>query len=248
MQTAFTLARVEADPRRPSGRILLLGPQEASYSDLVDPTRLEWSYVRRIGDVIDLFRPPSSAADVVHVGGGAGTLARYVAATRSGSWQELYEIDPGVTALAREHLGLRPSPWLRVRTGDAAALLRRRADESADLVIGDAFEGSPASVPPVLLTEDHAEEVRRVLRPGGVYVVNVVDEPALSIVREQAALLRERFAHVLAIAPRKVLRRRAGGNVLLVASAQPLPLDALARRAAASLDRELVVDAGTFLG
>ena len=246
MQTAFTLARVEPDPRRASGRILLLGPQEASYSDLVDPTRLEWSYVRRIGDVVDLFRPPASAIDAVHIGGGAGTLARYIAATRSRSSQELYELDPDVAALAREHLGLRSGPRLRVRVGEGAALLRRRADVSADLVIGDAFTGP--DVPQVLLTEEHASEVRRVLRPGGVYVLNLVDRPTLEVVRSQVALLRARFAHVAAIAPRKVLRGRAGGNVLLVASAAPLPLEALAERAAVSMDREQVVDAGTVLG
>ena len=246
VRTAFALARVERDPRRPSGRVLLLGQQEASYSDVADPSRLEWSYVRRIGDVVDLYRPPRSAVDVVHVGGGAGTLARYVAATRPGSRQELYEIDHDVAKLAREHLGLRPGPRLRVRVGDGAALLRRRAGASADLVIGDAFTGP--LVPPALLAPEHAAEVRRVLRPSGVYVVNLVDQRDLADAAGQSRRLRGLYAHVAAIAPRKVLRRRAAGNVILVASAAPLPLRALARRASASLDREQVVDAGTFLG
>ena len=248
MQTEHALARVEGDPHRPSGRVLLLGPQEASYSDVADPTRLAWSYVRRIGDVVDTFRPASSAVDVVHIGGGAGTLARYVAATRPGSRQELYELDAGVAALAREHLGLRSAPRLRVRIGEGSALLRRRAEGSADLVIGDAFEGTPPEVPAALLTPAHAVEVHRVLRGSGVYVLNLVALPDLSVAREQSALLRGVFRHVAAIAPRKVLRGRAGGNILLVASDGRLPLTALARRAAASLEREHVVDAGTVLG
>jgi hypothetical protein len=85
--------------------------------------------------------------------------------------------------------------------------------------------------------------VRRVLRPAGTYVLNLVDRPALADVSVQAAILLDLFTHVLAIAPRKVLRRRAGGNVLLVASSHPLPEAALRERAAASMDREHVVDA-----
>ena len=65
--------------------------------------------------------------------------------------------------VAREHLGLRTHPRLRVRIGDAAALLPRRADASADLVIGDAFVG--LDVPAALTTRAFAAEVRRVLRP-----------------------------------------------------------------------------------
>ena len=37
------------------------------------------------------------------------------------------------------------------------------------------------------------------------------------------------------------MRNRAGGNVILVASAEPVPLAELAHRAAGSLDREEVM-------
>src|SRR4051794_35643308 len=81
------LIRVEPDAHRPAGRTLILGDQDASYVDVADPTHLEWPYVRRIGDVIDVLRPAGSAIDAVHLGGGAATLARYVEATRPRSKQ-----------------------------------------------------------------------------------------------------------------------------------------------------------------
>jgi SAM-dependent methyltransferase len=222
--TSLGRARVEPDPRRPGGRTLVVDEREASYLDLDDPSLLAWPYVRRIGDVIDAFRPPGTAIDAVHLGGGACTLARYVAATRPRSAQEVIEIDEGLVAFARAHLGLRTSPRLRVRVGDAVALLPRRPDRSVDLVVGDAFDGP--DVPPALLTAPFAREVARVLRPRGVYVLNVVDAPPLPVARAAAGALRS----------------RGHGNVVLVASSGALPVAALRARAAASPDREEVLD------
>ena len=83
-----------------------------------------------------------------------------------------------MVALAREHLGLRGFPGLqgqgRRRGRDDRAGGRER---SADLVIGDAFDGP--HVPAQLSTAAFVAEVRRVLRPSGVYALNVIDVPPL---------------------------------------------------------------------
>jgi spermidine synthase len=238
VRTAFALAEVVPDPRRPSARTLLLDGREAGQVDLADPRRLGFAYMRRIADLIDAFRPPGAGIDVVHVGGGAFALARYVGATRPRSRQEVLELDPGVVGLARAHLGLRPSPRLRVRVGDAAELLARRAERSADLVIGDAFDGP--DVPAQLAGEAFARDVARVLRPSGVYALNVIDVPPNDAVRAHDAVLRAVFAQVVWVAPPGVLRARAPGNVVLLGSAAPLPLAALERSAAAAVPRERV--------
>lgn len=241
--TPFATARIESDPRRPGGRTLLLDQHEASHVDVDDPTHLDWPYVRRIGDVIDAFRPAGTAIDAVHLGGGACTLARYVLATRPRSTNEVYELDPGVLTLAREHLGLRTGPRLRVRVGDAAQLLATRDDASADLVVGDAFERQ--EIPPAITSPAFvAGHVRRVLRPAGVFALNVVDDRGWPIARGHVTTLSAAFGHVAAIVPRAIARHRAAGNVVLVAGADPLPLPTLRARAAGSLDREEVVEAG----
>jgi spermidine synthase len=239
VRTPFALAEVVPDPRRPSARTLLLDGREAGQVDLADPRRLGFAYMRRIADLIDAFRPPGTRIDVVHVGGGAFALARYVAATRPRSGQEVLELDPGVVGLAREHLGLRPSPRLRVRVGDAAELLGRRADRSADLVIGDAFDGP--DVPAQLAGDAFARDVARVLKPSGVYALNVIDVPPNEAVRAHDAVLRAVFAHLAWVAAPGVLRARAPGNVVLLASAAPLPLAALGRSATAAVPREQVL-------
>jgi spermidine synthase len=241
LRTPFALAEVVADPFRPTTRTLLLDGREAGQVDVVDPLRLTFAYMRRIADVIDAFRPPGAAIDALHVGGGAFALPRYLGATRPGSRSLVLELDPGVVRLAREQLGLRPQPRLKVRIGDAAEQIAELPDRSADLVIGDAFDGP--HVPARLSGPEFVAQVRRVLRPSGVYVLNVIDVPPLEEVRAHAAVLRDAFAHQLWIAPPGVLRARAPGNVVLVASAAALPVAALRRAATAAVPREQVLAA-----
>jgi hypothetical protein len=239
LRTAYALAEVVADPFHPAARTLVLDGREAGQVDVGDPRRLAFAYMRRIADLIDAFRPPGAGIDALHLGGGAFALPRYVAATRPASRSEVYELDPGVVELAREHLGLRPSPRLRVKIGDAGQLLRARPDRCADLVIGDAFDGP--HVPEQLAGADFAAEVRRVLRPAGVYALNVIDVPPLEETRAHAAVLEQAFANVLWIGPAGVLRGRAPGNVVLLASGAPLPLAALRRAATSAVPREQVL-------
>ncbi|HEX6755670.1 MAG TPA: fused MFS/spermidine synthase [Mycobacteriales bacterium] len=243
IRTSHTVASIEGDPSRPGGRMLFLDGHESSYVDLADPTHLEFGYVRRIGDLLDLIRPPRQPIDVLHIGGGGFTLPRYVAATRPRSRQQVYEYDGGLVVLAREHLGLRPTPGLKVRVGDARARLEERPDGSADVVIGDAFSG--VVVPPHLATLEFAEQVRRVLRPDGAYVLNVIDCPPLRVSRAEAATLLAAFEHVVLTADRDLLRERDAGNVVFVASGAPLPEAAIARAAARGpLPEEMLDRAG----
>jgi threonyl-tRNA synthetase len=230
VRTDLAFAEVRVDRERPSGRVLLLDGRDASHVDLEDPTRLAWEYVRRLGDLLDLAAPPRTGVDVVHVGGGACTLARYVAATRPGSRQLVLEPDAALVALAREALGLRTSARLRVKAQDGRSGLQARAPASADAIVLDAFVGP--EVPPELTTPGFAAAARRALRPGGLLAANVVDEPPLARARALLATLADAFAHVLVVAPNRLLRGRAAGNVVLAASDSPLPVCALAERAA----------------
>jgi spermidine synthase len=238
VRTAYAVAEVVADQFRPSTRTLLLDGREAGQVDLDDPRRLTFAYMRRIADLIDAFRPTGSGIDALHLGGGAFALPRYLAATRPASSSEVFELDPGVVALARAHLRLRTTPRLRVKVGDAADLLPAKPDASADLVIGDAFDGP--HVPERLATADFVSQVKRVLRSSGVYALNVIDVPPLDEARAHAGLLRDAFATVLWVAPPGVLRARAPGNVVLIAGDGELPVAALQRAAAAAVPREQV--------
>jgi len=240
VRTDFATAQIEVDPSRPWRRLLRLDGHEASHVDLRDPRRIEFPYVRRVADVADLMADPGEPLDAVHLGGGAFTLPRYLAATRPGSRSEAFEHDEALVALAREHLGLRPTPRMRVRILDARAGLAHRADASADLVVLDAFDGP--LVPEHLTTLEFLAEVRRVLRPGGVFAGNAIDVSPLQFARAFAATVLAAFPRALLVADRRVLRGTGdGGNLVLVASAAPLPVHALRARAATAPDPEQLV-------
>ncbi|MEW2285458.1 fused MFS/spermidine synthase [Streptomyces sp. NPDC047841] len=224
------LAQLVPDPDRARAWTLLIDGAPQSHVDLDDPAYLSFEYQRRLGHVIDLAAPPGKPVHAVHLGGGALTLARYVAATRPRSTQQVVERDESLVRLVRRELPLDPGARIRVRATDARAGLAKVPDGWADLVVADVFSG--ARTPAHLTSTEFLDEVRRALKPSGVYTANLADGPPLAHLRGQIATAAARFAELALIADAAVLRGKRFGNAVLVASGLPLPLAELTRRAA----------------
>jgi hypothetical protein len=245
VETAYHCASVRADPANPTGRLLLLNSAHHSYVDLADPRYLQFAYTRWIGAVADVLAPPGRPLDALHLGGGGFTVPRYLAATRPGTVSEVYELDGGLVDLARRELDLYTGPELRVAVGDARVLIGNRPDGSADLVVGDAF--GHLVVPWHLATREMAAQVRRVVRPSGLYVQNVIDYPPLRFIRAELATVAAEFRHVALIAPPAALAGAEGANFLIVAAGAPLPLAAIRDRLTAVVDEPVDVLSGAEL-
>ena len=216
VESAYFCARVQVDPADASGRVLLLDDLVHAYVDLDDPRRLELRYARLLGDTLERLRPaPPRPLSALHIGGGGFTLPRYLAATRPGSRSTVLEVDDEVVALARRRLGLTTGPDLRVRVGDARVSLRDEPTDRSDLVIGDAF-GSLA-VPWHLTTREFLTDVDRVLKPQGLYALNLIDHAPLRFARAEVATLLAVFRHVAVVGDVE-----EGGNLVLLASQRPL--------------------------
>jgi spermidine synthase len=267
------LAELVPDLSRTASWLLFIDGIPQSQVDLDDPGYLEFEYVRRIGHVVDLAFPAADPLRVLHLGGGAMTLPRYIAHTRPGSRQLVAEIDTALTELVRKHLPLPAGRRIRVRAGDARQVLESVAEGSYDLVISDAFAG--ARTPFHLTTAECAQAAARALRPGGVYAVNVADGPPLEHARRAVATVRSVYKELSApggrppgdpphggaprppipprpenmcmIAEASVLRGRRLGNLVMIASHGPLPVEALRRAAAGDPFPARVVD-GAELG
>ena len=244
VESAYFCARTVPDPARPSGRTLWLDQLRHSYVDLEDPTHLEFSYAQIMGDVIATIAPEGEPIAALHVGGGGFSLPRYIRATRPGSFSRVLELDPTLLRIARTDLGLRTGPDLQVRIGDARLNLSDEPAGRYDLVIGDAFGGQ--AVPWHLTTVEFIEGLKRALRPGGVYAINLIDYPPLGFARAEVATLRATFANVAVIAPPPRIDRGEGGNFVLVASDAPLPVDAIQRRNSSRGDDDVVVTGGAL--
>ena len=226
-----------ADWDDPDGWMVLVNGVPSSYVHLSDPTRLEFEYVRWIGHVLDQAGPPGEPLRVAHLGGAGCTLARYVAATRPGSPQVVFELDGELLELMRSAFGRR---GFRMQAADARAALAGLPAGSRDVVVRDAFVGD--TVPAHLSTLEFAQDVARVLAGGGLYIANVGDREGAPLARAEAATLLATFGEVAMIGEPGQLRGRRFGNIVLVAGESPLPLDAVARRLAGGAVPARLVD------
>lgn len=230
----FGQAELLQDLDREDAWLLRVGGVAQSYVDRADPTNLEFDYVRLMGDVVDVL--PEGPITAVHLGGGGCTLPRYVAATRPGSRQLVVEADEALASLVRSAFG---TAGFRLRVGEARAELPRLRQGESDLVVADLFES--AQQPMHVTTLEWVQQVQRLLRPGGVYVVNVADGRPLDFARGQVATLLAAFPYVLLLADPSVLRGRRFANLVLAASTSPLPEPALVRRVSRAAGRARLV-------
>jgi spermidine synthase len=227
---AFGIAELIPDPDRDSAYTLLLDGAPQSHVDLADPTHLEFEYIRRMGAAIDLIAPAGQPLRALHLGGGALTLPRYIAATRPGSAQRVIEIDGLLVELVRRSLPFPAKANFRVRVADAREALTGMRAAGYDLIVVDVFAG--ARTPAHLASVEFMHEVARVLAPAGWLIANVADGPPLRHARAQVATIRAALPEACLVADAAVLRGRRFGNLVVLAGRTPPPLAALTRRAA----------------
>lgn len=215
-----------------SGFELVVDGTPQSHVDLDDPTHLHFEYIVRMGAVIDQLAPGPLTA--VHLGAGALTIPRYIDATRPGSRQQVIELEAPLAHLVREHLPLPKGAAIRIRIGDAREGVQRLPGAlraSCDLVVSDVYSG--AQTPAHLTSVEFYRELAALLGQGGVLLVNVADGPGLAFARRQAATIAEVLPEIGILADTQVLKGRRFGNLVVAASASPLPTEWLPRMLAA---------------
>ncbi|MEX1079746.1 MAG: fused MFS/spermidine synthase [Homoserinimonas sp.] len=221
-------AVIEPDRWTRGSYTLVVDGTPQSHVNVDDPSQLFFEYVQRIGHVIDQL--PDGPITAVHLGAGALTLPRYVDETRPGSRQQVVELESDLVDFVREHLPWSRSASIRVRHGDARAVLDRFPPGlrgAVDLLVVDVFGG--ARIPAHVTSLEFYTSAVSLLAPGGVVCVNVADGPGLAFARGQASTLLAATGHVAALAETQILKGRRFGNVVLVGSATPLPLEWMPR-------------------
>ncbi|WP_249027053.1 spermidine synthase, partial [Amycolatopsis lexingtonensis] len=148
-----------------------------------------------------------------------------------GSRQLVFDADGELVDLVRAQLGLR-IPGLRVRITDGRTGLATRREDTADLVVVDAFER--ATLAGGLATLEATLAIAEILRAPGTYLANITDGSGLPFARRFLATLREVFPEVVVLADPAVLKGRRFGNLVFAASATGLPTAEIAQRTASA--------------
>jgi len=178
-ESAYFTIRVMED--RPDGRprlSLILDDLNHGYIVPDAPTTLEYGYEhiyawitqRYAQAVTGRANPPLHC---LFLGGGAYTYPRYMEETYPGSELIVSEIDPQVVEANHRAMLLDRETGIRTVVDDARRVVAAGTPGTYDLVYGDAFNGF--SVPYHLTTREFTDQVRGLLQPGGVYMVNLID-------------------------------------------------------------------------
>lgn len=220
-------AEVIRDQDFPQRVTLHVNGVPSSSLDLADPGFLDFEYMQQMAAFVALL--PPGPLRVLHLGAAGSAFARHVEHERPGSRQLGVDLDPRLLELVREWFALPRSPLLRLRADDAGHALASARDASYDVVVRDVFAGD--RTPAHLVGTGFAAEAHRVLRPGGILLVNCADKPPLTIARREVASLAEAFGpdaaasgRLAAVAEPAILKGRRYGNLVL-AAVRELPAD-----------------------
>lgn len=214
-----------ADQDNSSGWLLKINGVMSSHIDLADPLFLDFEYMRWMAALIESRWPPSKAMSGgpklrgLHLGGGACSLARYFHAAYPDARQVVVELDGKLAEYVRGWFDLPKAPLLRLRVGEAREVTETLTADTRDVIIRDVFAG--ALTPRSLTTAEFTRHVKRVLAPGGMYVVNSGDAPDLKNAREDAATIAASFKHTVIIADPAMLKGRRYGNMVMAGSDTP---------------------------
>jgi spermidine synthase len=220
-----------ADQDNSTGWLLRINGVMSSHIDLADPLFLDFEYMRWMSALIESRWPTEAKPRLrgLHLGGGACSMARYFHAAYPDARQVVVELDGKLAEYVRDWFDLPKAPLLRLRVGEARAVTETLTPDTRDFIIRDVFAGAVTPFP--LTTAEFNAHVRRVLAPGGIYVVNSGDGPDLKNAREDAATIAAAFEHTTIIADPAMLKGRRYGNMVMAGSDQPFEDDPqLARR------------------
>jgi spermidine synthase len=206
-------------------RVLILDRLVHSFSSLNDPTVLVYVYEKMYAEATAYQAERHNRLRALFIGGGGYTFPCYMEAVYPDSELHVLEIDPGVTQVAYDALGLSLNTEIVTHNQDARLFLAQSPTQVYDLILGDAF--NDFSAPYHLTTREFNERVRAWLADDGLYLVNIVDGPRADFVRAFVHTMRQTFRYVYLAPTNAAWRRAPRSTFVIVATNKPLDLTVL---------------------
>ena len=156
-------------------RLLKLDNMIHSYTKLGDPTVLVYDYVNMLEGIVGYVTREKPPPRILHLGGGGYTFPRYMETVYPESINDVVEIDPAVTQVAHEELGLPPDTSVKTYNQDARLfLIQRKTGDRYNIVIGDVFNDQ--ATPYHLTTLEFTQLVKANMTKDGIYMINLTDD------------------------------------------------------------------------
>lgn len=203
-------------------RMLMLDHLIHSYVVPDDPTALDYGYERAYTSLTETHATGRPQLDTLFIGGGGYSFPRYIEAAYSQSTVDVIEIDPAVTAVAHERLGLSNGSRIRSFNSDARVFLAEWTDpKQYDVVYGDAF--NDLSIPYHLTTVEFNQMVAKRMKNDGIYLTNIIDKfDGGEFLKASANSLRAVFPYVYVFGSGAEFLPFDRNTYVLMASRQPL--------------------------
>jgi predicted membrane-bound spermidine synthase len=146
-----------------------------SYTDLNDPFHLEYSYLKIFDEFLTWSNIGSRPAKMLFVGGGGYTFPRYIEKKYPAVEMDVVEIDPEITRIAYQYLGLPGDTRIRSFNEDARWFVMNQTQrEVYDFIFLDAF--NDLSIPYHLTTKEFAAQMKPLLKKDGMILANLIDD------------------------------------------------------------------------
>ncbi len=192
-----------------------------SFISVQNPTFLVTGYQNIFAEIATYVAQENQSLQVLFIGGGGYVMPRYLEELYPQSTLEVIEIDPEVTRVAFDYLGLSPDTRVVTYNEDARMTVLKLPEGQYGLVFSDAF--NDLSVPYQLTTKEFNEQVRVLLKEDGIYAVNIVDKlHSGKFLRAYVNTLKQTFPYVYLIRDTSDWRDDRRGPQVVVGSFQPL--------------------------
>lgn len=149
-------------------RGLVTGPTGVQSGAYLDGTKdLPFWYTRRMVEVTIAAKPRT----VLLLGGGAFTMAEYMARQLPNTHIDVVEIDPGLENISRQYFSYQSLPNVKLIFDDARTYIQR-TNRHYDVALIDVYNGG--EIPYSLLTAEYGSELARITREDGLVVANLI--------------------------------------------------------------------------
>jgi len=145
-----------------------------SINDLNNPLYLDYEYIRIYEELIRWRKNRGGGLKALFIGGGGYTLPRSLEVMYPDAELDVVEIDPEVTRVVHEYLGVPGNTRIRSFNEDGRWFVMKSTEKGKyDFIVGDAF--NDLSIPYHLTTKEFAVQMAELLKPEGILMANVID-------------------------------------------------------------------------